>query len=289
MADTAMGTATPSGPGNSESGSAETTATSGAEPQVKRYKVKVDGQEREVDEAELLKGYSHGAAAQARMREAAEYRKQLDAISKDINRLRQDPKAIFELGKVLGVDFDSLAHNHVLEKLAYESMTDEERAMHDFKREKETWEQQRAREKAEQAQRDLEANRNRAIEHIENEILTVAQQLPEKPSPKMVERAIEYLIAAHGSRQQLPVARAFELAKRDLDGAQDEHFNAKLQAMIQAGKIPPELANAIRKADVANLRSQSPIKQATQRSEPQKPVKKAATVDDFFNSWEKKR
>jgi hypothetical protein len=51
-----------------------------AETMARMYKVKVDGVEQEVDEEELLRGYSHRAAADKRMNEASLSRKEAEQV-----------------------------------------------------------------------------------------------------------------------------------------------------------------------------------------------------------------
>ena len=83
----------------------ETQVETTPAPEVRRHKVKVDGEELEVDEATLLKDYQLARASHARMQEAARLRQEAEAQVAQIRALaeqtRQDPRTIF---KALGLE-----------------------------------------------------------------------------------------------------------------------------------------------------------------------------------------
>ena len=82
-----------------------------AQTQARLFKVMVDGQEVEVDEKELLRGYAHNKAASKRMEEAAMSRKEAEQVLK---LFKQNPKEAF---KLLGHDARKFAENIINEEL----------------------------------------------------------------------------------------------------------------------------------------------------------------------------
>jgi primosomal protein N' len=91
------------------------------------FKVKVDGNDREVSEEELLRGYSHGTAAQERMRQANETRQMAEEVLKVF---KENPKEAF---KRLGVDAKAFAEAVLSEHMEDSMLTDDQREMRRLK------------------------------------------------------------------------------------------------------------------------------------------------------------
>ena len=83
--------------------------------QPRKYKVKVDDTELEVDEEELLRGYTHNKAADAKMRQAAEVRKQAEQF---IEMVKRDPSLLLKHPE-LGINYQQWieeAHAQLMEE-----------------------------------------------------------------------------------------------------------------------------------------------------------------------------
>ena len=105
---------------------------------IAKFKVKVDGQEMEVDENELKRSYAHAKAAAKRMEEASEMRKSYqlqiqiaEGFEKWIDNVKTNPEALFSLAEQLGLDVDDIAMKRAAERLKYEYMDESERRAHD--------------------------------------------------------------------------------------------------------------------------------------------------------------
>jgi len=281
-------------PGQSEgSGSFDGDMASAAaqvEKEIRKYKVKVDGKESEVDEAELLRGYQHAKAAHNRMREAAEARKLAESYQKNVQnffaQLKQNPRMLFDVGPQLGVNFEDVAHQFVLEKLKYETMPEEERKRFDMEKELERYRESERKNKLQEAQRQLQAHKQQVSASVEQEIVQYFGSLGEQQSPEIAARTVEHLLNAHTARQPISVQRAHELARRDIQAIEKRVFEQSLQMLIGSGNIPENLRKAVREADLKAMRQQAVGTAPTERrqSAPQKPK----TVDEWFNAKEKK-
>jgi hypothetical protein len=280
-----------SGPEGSAStpneGSAQQPLTSAQKEAIRKFKVKIDGRESEVDEAELVRGYAHSQAAHARMREAAELRKRSEPILQKFERAKRDPNALLELGKDLGVDLKNLARQMTLEEMRYELMDETERSHYDRDKKLSRYEQMEKEYEAQQTQQGIEQAKAQVATQIEETMLEYYQkELGQVPSVHLVGRAIEYMIAAKSNGQDLPIAKAHALAKRDFDKMEGETFNQKLQRMIESGELPEELVAKVRKADLDKMRQQPPQRRPGTPSEkkPSKPM----NLDEWFNQRERK-
>ncbi len=299
---TSQPTATPTGP---EAGAAETPSSSekvlynGQEMEVenflktRKHKVKVDGKEAEVGFDELLNGYSHGSAANARMREAAEAKKEMEAAKRREKELidsiygwKDKPETAFETLEKLGIDIDSYAHDRVLKKMQLEMMTPEERRSYDMEQELNRYKSREAKEAEAKQQAELQGMREQAVTELEKNILGHLEQQGGNISPAIVGRAVDALIASMEAGEQISIKDAFDRANGWFEKERKGIFESELRALLSQGQVPKELAEAVRKADLAALRKDPPKRQASEsRTETKKSV---STSDDFFNDLERK-
>lgn len=145
---------------------AETTETNQAEPKPerKKYKVKVDNEEMEVDEDELIRGYAHNKAASKRMQEAAERRKQSEEF---IELLRKDPKAVLQ-HKDLNIDVKALAEQILAEHMEEQLLTEDEKERRELKRKLDEYEQREQQRQQTEQQARFEAATAKQIEEFDN-------------------------------------------------------------------------------------------------------------------------
>jgi hypothetical protein len=255
----------------------------------RKHRVKVDGKEAEVDFDELVKGYTHGAAANARMREAAEARKELEAArqrERQILESMRNPDSIFEMAQKQGIDIDSYMHDRVLKKMQYEMMSPEERASYERDRKLEQYEARDKKEAEARQKAELERMRQHAVTELETNILSHLEKQGGNVSPAVVGRAVDAMIAAMQAGQEISIEEAFKRASGWFERERKSIFDAEIRAMLEKGEVPKELAEAVRKKDMAALRREPPKRTApeaqTQKMSPEN------SVDDFFNSLEKR-
>ena len=255
----------------------------------RKHRVKVDGKEAEVDFDELVKGYTHGAAANARMREAAEARKELEAArqrERQILESMRNPDSIFEMAQKQGIDIDSYMHDRVLKKMQYEMMSPEERASYERDRKLEQYEARDKKEAEARQKAELERMRQQAVTGLENDILAYLEKQGGSVSPTVVGRAVDEMIRAMHADQEISIEEAFKRAGGWHQKTRKEVFGEELRSLIDSGEIPKELAEAVRKKDMAALRREPP-----KRTAPEAQAQKMSpenSVDDFFNSLEKR-
>jgi hypothetical protein len=255
----------------------------------RKHRVKVDGKEAEVDFDELVKGYTHGAAANARMREAAEARKELEAArqrERQILESMRNPDSIFEMAQKQGIDIDSYMHDRVLKKMQYEMMSPEERASYERDRKLEQYEARDRKEAEARQKAELERMRQHAVTELETNILAHLEKQGGNVSPAVVGRAVDAMIAAMQAGQEISIEEAFKRASGWFERERKSIFDAEIRAMLEKGEVPKELAEAVRKKDMAALRREPP-----KRTAPEAQAQKMSpenSVDDFFNSLEKR-
>lgn len=136
----------------------ETKTEAKPEPKVeppKKYKLKVNGQEREVDEKMLIALAQKGSSSDERFREAAKKQKEIEDIVKS-----GDPDKI--LKELLKIDPEEYSKNKIANAIKRLSMTPEQRELEDLRQKVQAAEKERI-EREEQAKREAQS---RATQHF---------------------------------------------------------------------------------------------------------------------------
>jgi hypothetical protein len=255
----------------------------------KKHKAKVDGKEFEVDYDELVNGYGHKKAANERMREAAEARKRADAKEKAlVNALQNwktNPESAFQALEKLGIDIDDYAHKRVLKKMEYELMSDEERQQFHDKEELTQYRTEAQKRQEAERQRQLKEMETKSLTDLEQNILGYIQQTGRNFTPELVGRAVDHIISALEQGQEIGIDEAFKRAEGWYKKTSNSIFQNELKSMVEKGEVPKELAELVRKADIAQVRNQPPKRQPVQESTTKKT---ANSMDDFFGDLDRR-
>ncbi len=194
--DETVNTAAPEGVAN-QSANQPTNNIAGAAPGetksetlARMYKVNVDGQESEVDESELLRGYSHNKAAEKKMQEAANSRKEAETV---LRMFKEDPKQAF---KILGADARAFAEMIINDELTEAMLSPEQRELRDYKRDLEKYQnsEKQAREEYEKEQYD--AGMAQYTEQIQSQIITSLGSAGLPNTDRTIGRMAHYMQAA---------------------------------------------------------------------------------------------
>lgn len=233
----------------------------------RKYRVKVDEAEEEVEEDELLRGYQKAKASDKRFQEAARKEK---AISDLLQTLQKDPAQVL---KQMGMDFDKLAEERLLAKLEDSMLSPEEKELRDLRslRERVQAEEKARREQAEAAER--EERYTRALEEIDQDIAAALSEAGLKPTPRTLARMAEYMLAAIDSEQgRLPAKDAFARVKEDYAQDVREWLSAlPAEQVVQA--LPKEVLAAIRSHDVAQAKAKLSAPPSREQAAPPRKAK----------------
>lgn len=105
------------------------------------YRVKVDGNEFEVDLDELKAGYSRGRASTKRFQEAAALQKSVQGFVGELKK--GDPHMIEQLFSKIGLDFQGIAEQYLTGKLEELQMPEAQRGMRELERQRAMLERER--------------------------------------------------------------------------------------------------------------------------------------------------
>lgn len=249
-----------------------------------KYKVKVDGEELEVDENELKRSYAHAKAAAKRMEEAAEMRKQYQReiqIAKGfeqwIDNVKNNPEALFSLAEQLGLDVDEIAMRRAAERLKYEYMDENQRRAYDNERELNRYkqvEQQRAEQERQFAEQQALAN---ARESVESEFVNFFAEQGIKPTPTTLARIAELKLSAAAAGRSISIADAYKRVQVEQQKARLELIANLSDEDIKA--LPKESLQRLRQADMRQFNAgKRPTAQSASTPQNTKPM----STDDFF-------
>jgi hypothetical protein len=248
-----------------------------AETQARLYRVMVDGQELEVDENELKRGYAHNRAAAKRMEEAAMTRKEAETVLK---MFQENPREAF---KLLGKDARKFAEEIINEELREAMLTPEQRELRDYKRELERYQQaeKQAREAYEREQQ--EAEMNRYTEQVQQQIIDTLTTAGLPKTERTIGRIAYYMQAAlqAGFSDVKPVD-VIDHVKKDyqydlkslLGGLSEEQLETFLEA---------DIVRKIARSTVKKAPAPKPVPREVNQRREERSEKKYKSPRDFFN------
>jgi len=248
-----------------------------------KFKVKVDGQEMEVDENELKRSYAHAKAAAKRMEEASEMRKSYqrqiqiaEGFEKWIDNVKSNPEALFSLAEQLGLDVDDIAMKRAAERLKYEYMDENQRRAYDNERELSRYKQLEQRQAEMQRQQAEQQYIAKARETVESEFVDFFTEQGIKPTPTMLARIAELKLGAAAAGRSLSMADAYKRVSAEQQKARLDLIANLSDEDIKS--LPKESLQKLRQTD---MRQYNAGKRPTaQASQPQS--KKPMSTDDFF-------
>lgn len=271
---------TPQSTGSTEAIS-ETQAPQQMTPaEIRKFKVKVDGQEMEVDENELLTGYQTRKAADKRFQEASELRKQSEEFAK---LLKNDPIKLLSDPR-LGHNFREMAEKYLYEQLQYESLSPQERELKEAKEKLQAYEKEEKskKEAAEQAQRD--ELRSRYAQDYQSKIVAAIQTSGLPASEHTVKKMAFYMHEGLKRGYKLEPSDVIDLVREDYVTEQKQLFGGLDPAQI-IEMLGPDLASKIRQHDIAKLSNNNQLRTPENQEFDSKP--KVREKQDM-KQWRKK-
>lgn len=247
-----------------------------AETAARLFRVKVDGQELEVDENELIKGYTHGKAAAKRMEEAAMTRKEAQQV---LQIFRDNPKEAF---KLLGKDARQFAEQIINDELNEAMLSPQERELRDYKRKVEEYESQSRRAKEQYEREQMEAEIARQSEAIQQDIISTLETAGLPKTERTVGRIVYYMQAA--------LAAGYNVAPKDVIQQVREDYKHDLNSLL--GGLPEDALEAFLGAETVRKIAKSTVKQtkapqtvpkSVNQDRKPKEEKKILSPKDFFN------
>lgn len=276
-----------------------------------RFKAKIEGHEEEVelDEDTVKRDYQKWRAADKRFQDAAKMMKELGATKAEIEAFKKDPWGAL---RAAGQDPEELATQLLLQKLEWEDLSPAERRAIEAERERD--ELKSDKEKREEAERErVQRERDaQAAQEIDEEIGAALKAMGRRPTPRLIARVAETLIAEH-ERQIAPLIAKYGDSKRIPDEAYQalkrlpaseavsrvhreylsdiSEYLGELPIDEVAKLLPKKLLDGLRERDVKAVLSQDPIgsRKIVRKSDaPSREKPRRLSTEEWFKQKEKK-
>lgn len=217
---------------------------------IRRHKVKVDGEELEVDEEELKRGYSHQKAANKILQEGKMARKQAE----EFISMMKDPNKFYETAQKLGHDPRKLAEEYLARQLEDEMMDPRDKELRDAKaRLKQIEDLDRQQKEALERQRSEALKAKYAKDYTEQFTKALQDsQLP--PTKAMVAEMAKYIHRSAKIGFQMTAMEAAQLVKEDLHLIL-KRVTGEADGDTLVRLLGDELANKVRKYDTDKLKN----------------------------------
>lgn len=216
------------------------------------YKVKVDGEELEVDLDTLLSGWQQAAASQQRFKQATDLQKVMDNV---MTQAKEDPAALFEY---LGLNPRDWSEQYLMKVIEDEMMTPEQKAAKKDKEELESFRRQQNEAKQQQEKQAQEAAYKQAMEEIDADIADALKASGLKPSPKVIARIAEQMLAQLEVSGEIPKAASILDDVRASTTSELQEYLGALPPEKLLEALPKEVADTLRKAFVQQAKAKVP-------------------------------
>jgi hypothetical protein len=220
----------------------------------RRWKLKVNGAERELTEQELLRKASLGYSAEEKYQQAAEMRSAAEQL---FQALKTDPLAVLTHPEV-GVNFRELAEQYLAKEIQREMMPPEQRELEELREYKR--QQLEAAQEAETQrmtatqQQEMQTLQTRAAKDYDTKITEVLKQSHLPKTPYTVKRVAELMSNAIRNGYELDVTHAVDMVR--------EAYQTDLKALVGGldgealvKTLGNDLVSRLRKHDLAQIKA----------------------------------
>ncbi len=284
MENTTPNTAAPAAETNAtpnQATEAKASPTEGMTPaEIRKYKVKVMGEEREVDEKELIRGYSHQQAANKAMQEGLKSKKQAEEF---ISMLKDEGR-LFEVLEKIGHNPRTLAEKYLAAQIEEELMDPKDRELKMTKAQIEAYKKKEQDEIERQEHAKMqEISSKYAKEYTEQ--FTKALEEEKLPAKKeTIQDMARYIKRATEIGFKMTPQEAAKLVKED-NINKIRHLTQGLSGEQIVQLYGEDVANNLRKWDTSRVKTpeqnlKTPAQQADREYKPrQKPLKRMSAQE----------
>lgn len=250
---------------------------------MKKYKVKVDGQELEVDEKELLRGYSHQRAANKALQEGKQLRKQAE----DFIAMMKAEDKLFDVIKKLGHDPRTLAEKYLASQLEDELMDPRDKELRDTKAKLKQIEDMERMQREEVERRRNEALKAKYAEDFSKQFESALKESKLPPTKQMVSEMAKYVSRAAQIGFKMTPQEAAQLVKEDIQRAHMALVgDSDGETLIKL--LGEDVANKVRKWDTSRVKNpeqnlKTPIEQGEINQRPKSTKRMTAKQWREFN------
>jgi hypothetical protein len=224
-----------------------------AEKLAKKYKVKIDGQEMEVDEGELLSNYQLKKASDQRFQQGMQARKQAEEF---IRLLKTDPVKVLSHPSI-GLDVKKWAEELLINEMQEAQMSPEEKQLREYKEKLARYEEQEQLLKRQQEEQQKEAVKSKYREEYNKQIISALDSSGLPKTEYTVQRMIHYMAKALQAEYELSASDVVDLVRRDyINDTKALYSGLDAEALVKI--LGDDVAKKLRKSELDKLKNPIP-------------------------------
>lgn len=218
--------------GDSSAGEQDSPAEA---PVAKKFKLKYDGIEEEVDENALLTYAQKHKGSEKKFQEAAKMRKDAEARVEQVNALleaiKSDPLSVLT-DPALGVDVKALAQKVIEDELRELELSPEQKRLRDTEKELNDIKKRYEEEKTQREQQRLKAEEEAYYAKVETDLVDAigASSLPK--APYVAKRVADIMVTAIEMGKDITAAKATEILENSLRSEFENMDDSTLEKLM---------------------------------------------------------
>lgn len=251
----------------------DTAATAGMTPtEIRKLKLKIDGVEEEVDEAEAVRLAQLGKASHKRFSEAQQMRQQVEQFMAE---LKTNPKKVLTDPNI-GFDIKKIAQEILWEQIQEDTLTPEQKKQREIERELKAYKDREQEEKTAREKAEEEAKHQSILQDYDKKITSALTNANLPRTPETVRRVAQYMLEAVRNGYDLEPSDLVAVVRKDYENEHKELFNALSPEQLFA-IFGEDSAKKIREFDLGRLKTTTPKKQedSTKSATTKKPAEKS--------------
>lgn len=250
------------------------------EKQIKKFKLKVDGKEEELEidlnnEEELKNHLQKSRASSKRMQEAAELRKSAEQF---IDMLKKNPRKVLSDPNI-GVDLKTLAQEIINQELEDAAKTPEQLEKEKLQRELEEIKEKYKKEEEDRKEREFKRLQAEQEEKIQSNIESALKEGNLPKSPYTVRKMAELMMLALENGKDLQPKDLVPILRKQMNQDIKELFGASNDDVLEE-LIGKDRISNLRKKAVAKVKQQ----QVAQTANAVKPTTSSKPAEDKATS-----
>lgn len=216
--------------------------------EIRKMKLKFDGQEQEMTEQEVISLAQQGKSSQKRFQEAAQAKKEAEAT---IKFLKENPR---EAMKQLGLDPRKFSEEYLMEVLTEEAMSPEQKAHRDMEKKLRKYEADEKALKEKEQQDEFQKLEARALEELDRTFVDALGKSGLTKTPWTVKRMAQLQMACIKKGYEPNATELAKILREDYIEEQKALFGSyEGDKLIEI--LGPDIVKKLSKAQVAKLKA----------------------------------
>lgn len=249
--------------------------------EIRKFKVKIDGQELEVDEEELLRGYQTTKSAQQKFNEASLLRKQSEEF---IRLAKSDPRKLLTHPGI-GIDLQEFANSILAEQYEEQLLSPEEKELRNLRNQLAEFENQKKEAEARAQQEELDKYTAMYEQEYTEKIIGALETSGLPKTEYTVKKIAEKMLIAAERGLDVEPADVIQFVKADYMNDIKTLFGAANEDIIMQ-LLGDDITKKVLKGSMKKIKSKAPVSTPSRITEPTKPSTGKSNENKFISREE---